>query len=105
MEEFRGNLALVRRTGGANSSTAAGESYSARQKRFFTRVWQRAGLQPHRMRRYVASNDSDFESNAAAIIQALIDSVPCFRSRLSERSATVFSIFATALDDALHPPS
>ena len=32
------------------------------------RVWQRAGLQPHRMRRYMASDDPDFESKAADII-------------------------------------
>jgi transposase len=32
------------------------------------RVWQRAGVQPHRMRRYMASDDPDFESKAADII-------------------------------------
>jgi transposase len=32
------------------------------------RVWQRAGLQPHRMRHYMASNDPDFEQKAADII-------------------------------------
>jgi transposase len=32
------------------------------------RVWQRAGLQPHRLERYMASNDPDFESKAADII-------------------------------------
>ncbi len=32
------------------------------------RVWQRAGLQPHRMRRYMASDDPDFETKAADII-------------------------------------
>jgi transposase len=32
------------------------------------RVWQRAGLQPHRLQRYMASNDPDFESKAADII-------------------------------------
>jgi transposase len=32
------------------------------------RVWARAGLQPHRIERYVASNDPDFESKAADII-------------------------------------
>src|SRR5262247_3671633 len=32
------------------------------------RVWQRAGFQPHRLERYMASNDPDFESKAADII-------------------------------------
>ncbi len=32
------------------------------------RVWNRAGLKPHHIRRYMASNDPDFESKAADII-------------------------------------
>ena len=32
------------------------------------RVWARAGLQPHRMERYMASNDPDFEAKAADIL-------------------------------------
>lgn len=32
------------------------------------RVWARAGLKPHRIERYMASNDPDFESKAADII-------------------------------------
>jgi transposase len=32
------------------------------------RVWKRAGLQPHRLERYLASNDPDFESKAADVI-------------------------------------
>ena len=32
------------------------------------RVWQRAGLQPHRLERYMRSNDPAFESKAAEII-------------------------------------
>jgi transposase len=32
------------------------------------RVWSRAGLKPHRLERYVASNDPDFETEAADII-------------------------------------
>ena len=32
------------------------------------RVWQRAGLQPHRLERYVASTDPEFEAKAADII-------------------------------------
>ena len=32
------------------------------------RVWQKAGLQPHRVRRYKTSNDPDFENKAADVI-------------------------------------
>jgi transposase len=32
------------------------------------RVWKKAGLQPHRVRRYKASNDPDFERKAADVI-------------------------------------
>src|SRR5215469_3211169 len=32
------------------------------------RVWSRAGLKPHRLDHYVASNDPDFETKAADII-------------------------------------
>jgi len=32
------------------------------------RVWQRAGLQPHRIERYMASDDPDFETKAADVI-------------------------------------
>lgn len=32
------------------------------------RAWQRAGLQPHRLERYMRSNDPDFETKAADII-------------------------------------
>jgi transposase len=32
------------------------------------RVWQRAGLQPHRLEHYVTSNDPDFEAKAADVI-------------------------------------
>jgi len=32
------------------------------------RTWQRAGLRPHRIERYMASNDPDFETKAADVI-------------------------------------
>ena len=32
------------------------------------RVWRRSGLRPHRMERYLASNDPDFETKAADVI-------------------------------------
>jgi transposase len=33
-----------------------------------SQVWRKAGLQPHRLRRYMASNDPDFEAKAADVI-------------------------------------
>ena len=32
------------------------------------RVWKRAGLRPHRLERYMASDDPDFEQKAADVI-------------------------------------
>ena len=32
------------------------------------RVWQEAGIKPHRLERYLASNDPDFETKAADVI-------------------------------------
>lgn len=37
------------------------------------RAWQRAGLQPHRLERYMRSNDPDFETKAADIIGLYLD--------------------------------
>ena len=37
------------------------------------RTWQQAGIKPHRMRRYMASNDPDFETKAADIIGLYIN--------------------------------
>src|SRR5208337_3306096 len=39
-----------------------------RQPMMVARVWQRAGLKPHRIERYMASDDPDFETKAADII-------------------------------------
>lgn len=44
-------------------ATAVGASQSR-----VARVWAKAGLQPHRLRRYKASNDPDFQTKAADII-------------------------------------
>jgi transposase len=38
------------------------------QHTFVARAWQRAGLQPHRLARYMRSTDPDFETKAAEII-------------------------------------
>ncbi len=37
-------------------------------KELIRRVWKEADLKPHRMERYLASNDPEFEEKAAAII-------------------------------------
>lgn len=37
------------------------------------RVWKEAGLKPHRLERYMASNDPDFETKAADIIGLYLD--------------------------------
>jgi transposase len=37
------------------------------------RTWKRAGLQPHRMERYIRSNDPAFEEKAAAIMGLYLD--------------------------------
>lgn len=37
------------------------------------RVWRTAGLRPHRLERYMASNDPDFESKAADLIALYLD--------------------------------
>jgi transposase len=37
------------------------------------RVWQRAGLKPHRLERYMASDDPDFERKAADVIGLYVD--------------------------------
>ena len=37
------------------------------------RVWRRAGLQPHRLERYLASDDPDFETKAADVIGLYLD--------------------------------
>ncbi len=39
-----------------------------RSHTFVQRAWQRAGLQPHRLERYMRSTDPDFETKAADII-------------------------------------
>ena len=81
------------------------------------RVWHRAGLKPHRLERYMASEDPDFERKAADVIglylnppqhaavfcvdektaiQALIVWTRCCRCLLVAPSATGSSIIAMA---------
>ena len=47
------------------------------------RTWWKAGIQPHRMERYMASNDPDFERKAAAVIDLYVNPPP---------NATVFCV-------------
>ncbi len=42
-------------------------------KDLVNRVWHEAGLKPHRLERYMASNDPDFERKAADIIGLYLD--------------------------------
>ena len=55
--------------GGATqwSTRALARALGTNQSRV-ARVWANLGLQPHRLRRYMASNDPDFETKAADII-------------------------------------
>src|SRR5690349_23828612 len=77
------------------------------------RVWAKHGLKPHRLERYMASNDPLFEAKAADVIglylnppahaavfcvdkkppfRPWIGSIRCCRCRLGEPNATVLSI-------------
>ena len=47
------------------------------------RTWWKAGIQPHRMKRYMASNDLEFEAKAAAVIDLYVNPPP---------DATVFCV-------------
>ena len=40
---------------------------------FVQRAWQRAGLQPHRLERYMRSTDPDFETKAADVLGLYLD--------------------------------
>jgi transposase len=40
---------------------------------FVQRAWQRAGLQPHRLERYLRSTDPDFETKAADVLGLYLD--------------------------------
>jgi transposase len=80
------------------------------------RAWQEAGLKPHRLERYMASDDPDFETKAADIIGLYLNppehaaafcvdekppfrpwtgSIPSCRSRQDGSSATVSNTAAT----------
>jgi hypothetical protein len=58
---------MVRRTGRSANSL---KSCTSVRMQFIVvhRIWKIAGVKPHRLERYMASNDADFESKAAAII-------------------------------------
>ena len=82
------------------------------------RIWHRAGLKPHRLERYMASDDPEFERKAADILglylhppqhaavfcvdenrpfRRWIGSIQSYRCRPVEPSATVSNTIATAL--------
>src|SRR5258708_17528298 len=61
------------------------------------RVWRRAGLKPHRLERYMASDDPDFERKAADVIGLYVN---------PPQHAAVFCVHEkTAIQplDRLHP--
>jgi transposase len=49
------------------------------------RVWQEAGLKPHRLERYMASDDPDFETKAADIIGLYLNPTRARRHLLRRR--------------------
>ena len=63
--------------GGATqwSTRALARALGTNQSRV-ARVWANVGLQPHRLRRYMASNDPDFETKAADIIALYLKTPP-----------------------------
>jgi transposase len=56
------------RDGSTHWSTRKLAEYLGVSKSMVHRVWREAGLKPHRLERYMASNDPDFERKAADII-------------------------------------
>src|SRR3954469_21073498 len=52
------------------------------------RIWRTAGLQPHRLERYLASNDPDFERKAADIYRAVFESPAACGSILCRREVS-----------------
>jgi hypothetical protein len=49
------------------------------------RGWQKAGLKPHRLERYMACPDPDFETKAADNIRPLLEPTPARRDLLRRR--------------------
>ena len=61
------------RDGSTHWSTRKLAEHLGVSKTMVHRVWQEAGLKPHRLERYMASNDPDFERKAAEIIGLYLD--------------------------------
>lgn len=55
-------------------STRELEAHLGLSHMMVARVWRKHGLRPHRLERYMASNDPDFESNATDIIGLYLNS-------------------------------
>ncbi len=58
------------------------------------RVWQEAGLKPHRLERYMASDDPEFESKAADILGLYLRPPQEKRARNVYRGAVALMHFA-----------
>ena len=61
------------RDGSTHWSTRKLADHLGVSKSMVHRVWQEAGLKPHRLERYMASNDPDFERKAADILGLYLD--------------------------------
>jgi len=62
-ETGHSNLLVIQTLDGEN----AGDDGAVVSKDTVHRVWQEAGLKPHRLERYMASDDPEFETKAADI--------------------------------------
>ncbi len=62
-----------------------------------SQVWRKAGLQPHRLRRYMASNDPDFEAKAADVIGLYLNPRErgCFLCRRKECPSSIGRLGST----------
>ena len=59
--------------GATHWSTRSLGRHLAVQHTIVARAWQRAGLKPHRLERYMRSNDPDFETKAADVIGLYVE--------------------------------
>src|SRR5262249_39933144 len=64
--------------GATHWSTRSLGRHLAVQHTIVARAWQRAGLKPHRLARYMRSNDPDFEARARDVIGLYVAPPPSF---------------------------
>ena len=66
-------------------------------------VWRRAGLQPHRLERYMLSDDPDFEQKAADVLGLYLNP-PDHAVVFAVDEKTAIQVFVAALDVATDLP-